>query len=241
MWLTKQVTSNHIHSCPFFKHDNQRLKAAFIPFPRFNKDQFRAKPENFPGPSAQWTVFVRQKVGGEREERESVASVTPVGPEREKPADPSSKSSAWLLFFVLIWYFLCFTYCWQYTLVLIYWWLCTNPSKTQHSTQGKTGFESQADEFLLCKVHFLQLHHFLLVLFLEFLCSLLLQQDSTRCFKSWGQQWLSNGRKMPFPTNTSPKPNTSWYWIASLFYLIAFLHYLYTQTCNFLWKPHIAA
>lgn len=53
---------------------------------------------------------------------------------------------------------------------------------TKHSNnqQGKTGVETHTDKFLLCKVHFLQLPHFLLVFFLEFLCSFFLQQDRTQ-------------------------------------------------------------
>lgn len=51
---------------------------------------------------------------------------------------------------------------------------------TKHSNnqQGKTGVETHTDKFLLCKVHFLQLPHFLLVFFLEFLCSFFLQKDT---------------------------------------------------------------
>lgn len=80
----KPVTSNHIHSCPFFKHDNQRFKEAFIPFARFTRDQFRAR-------QLPWDISTVSSVcktkSGRGEGRESVASVTPVGPERQKSAD----------------------------------------------------------------------------------------------------------------------------------------------------------
>lgn len=133
MWLTRkslQITSILVLS------SNQRFKEAFIPFARFTRDQFRAR-------QLPWDISTVSSVcktkSGRGEGRESVASVTPVGPEKTEICWHLSKSSL-LALFELIWVFL---RCWQYTLVLIYWWftaptaLCTNPSRPSIPPRGK--------------------------------------------------------------------------------------------------------